>query len=227
MGKGKTKYFFIILGIGIGFVISGIYYLLNPQIEYKLKQYTKQEILEMAAEIKLEEAKKNKIETENTGENEEEQQKDVKVEDTGEKDVQTDDSNVEDEENKDEPISENEENKDEPISENEESDTNEDGKVDQQQENQQGNEEELDKENDAEKDGDKENIEEEYVSVRIEWGEPSEIIANRLFEKGVIQDKSAFNRYLREKKFEKKLVSGTYKLTKNMDFSTLIDKLTQ
>lgn len=45
----KKNYFYIFLGVGIGFIISGIFFELNPKIVYK--EYSDSEIIDKAEEM--------------------------------------------------------------------------------------------------------------------------------------------------------------------------------
>ncbi|WP_425446926.1 hypothetical protein [Dethiothermospora halolimnae] len=57
MIKDSKKYVYILLGIGIGLIIGGSVALLSPKVKYKYKEYTDEEILKRATEIKLDKIK--------------------------------------------------------------------------------------------------------------------------------------------------------------------------
>ena len=55
--KIKIKYFYILLGFGIGIIFTSTVFILNPYIEYK--DYSKEEIVEKAKELGMVFVKEN------------------------------------------------------------------------------------------------------------------------------------------------------------------------
>lgn len=55
--KVKIKYFYILLGFGIGIIFTSTVFILNPYIEYK--DYSKEEIVEKAKELGMVFVKEN------------------------------------------------------------------------------------------------------------------------------------------------------------------------
>ena len=47
--KRDIYYFYILLGVGIGIIITSVFFILNPYVKYK--EYSNEEIIEMASEL--------------------------------------------------------------------------------------------------------------------------------------------------------------------------------
>ena len=204
LSKASFKFYFILLGIGIGLIFSGIYLTLNPQIEYIYKEYTDDEILEMAKVIRLELAKdtNNKI---------------VDNSDNKDNDQVNENNNLDD-------INDETGQESEDISEEENSQTdNNKEKL--------GDEDSLkeDRENLNNNDVTDENLENEkdveYVTVEIEEGDRSGIIVQKLFDAGVIDDVEGFHKFIKDNDAEKKLDYGLLELKKGEDYESLLHKL--
>ncbi|WP_202707293.1 hypothetical protein [Sporosalibacterium faouarense] len=207
------KFYYIILGLGIGLVLGGTFFILNPKIEYKYMEYTDDEILEKAAAIKLEDAK-NKETNENDSDfdidEEADEGKDTKNE------GQSDDLGTEGEDQTNE-------NNTEGLKQDDVED-NEDEIVDN------SNDESQQEEDDDQKDEDntvRVEDEEELITIRIYWGDSSEEIVHKLYDKGVIDDKKGLNDYILENRAEKKLKPGTYEFGKGTSFEEILHELLQ
>ncbi len=208
MSKGAMKYYFILLGIGIGFIFSGIYIVLNPQVELIFKEYSDEEILEKAAQIQINMA----IENQNSNDNEDNQSSTNEEENN---------NNAEDTQD----VS------DSDIGQ----DTND--YIDEQSDNQENtdNQEEQDKENEDITDNndvsDDESIdntenEDDYIYVKIDKGDRSEEIARKFYEKGAVDDLAEFNKYIEKNKAERILDHGIFKVKAGSDYKTILDMLT-
>lgn len=179
--------------MGIGFIFSGIYYFVNPQIEFLYEEYTNEQILEMASVIKLEAAKAKDV-TDNI---------DTEDDDTDEVDNNT---NGETENNLDE----------------------EPGQAQEEGQEDSINDIKDESDNNDTTDGNVEDVEEaEYVTIKIEKGNSSETIAQKLFDVGVIDDVEEFNKFIRDNSAEKKLDYGLLTLKKGDDYKSLLKILTE
>lgn len=68
--------------------------------------------------------------------------------------------------------------------------------------------------------------ESEEIVFKIEKGETLEIISDNLYNAGLIDDKDRFINYAEEKGMARSFRTGTYYLTKGMDYETLLKTLT-
>ncbi|HHV46036.1 MAG TPA: endolytic transglycosylase MltG [Tissierellia bacterium] len=68
--------------------------------------------------------------------------------------------------------------------------------------------------------------ESEEIVFKIEKGETLEIISDNLYNAGLIDDKDRFINYAEEKGMARSFRTGTYYLTKGMDYETLLMTLT-
>ena len=66
----------------------------------------------------------------------------------------------------------------------------------------------------------------EEIVFKIEKGETLEIISDNLYNAGLIDDKDRFINYAEEKGMARSFRTGTYYLTKGMDYETLLMTLT-
>ncbi|EOD01359.1 endolytic transglycosylase MltG [Caldisalinibacter kiritimatiensis] len=157
-GRAKLLIITLILGFGLGMITTSIINLLYPTVKYK--QYTEEEIKEMAKELGMVEIKdvKTLYKNQNDSEKDEKESKNLN------KNKATDEK-AKEEENK------------------------------------------------------------QYIVFRIEKGEVSEGIIERLYSNNIIKDKEEFNRLVIEKNAEKRFIYGVYKLKKNMDCEEVLDIL--
>ena len=66
----------------------------------------------------------------------------------------------------------------------------------------------------------------QYV-LHIQWGDTPRMIANELFENGMIDSASKFRKYLADNKYAGKLRSGTYTITKGMTYEEIAKMITK
>ena len=66
----------------------------------------------------------------------------------------------------------------------------------------------------------------QYV-LHIQWGDTPKMIANELFENGMIDSASKFRKYLADNKYAGKLRSGTYTITKGMTYEEIAKMITK
>ena len=66
----------------------------------------------------------------------------------------------------------------------------------------------------------------QYV-LHIQWGDTPRMIANELFENGMIDNASKFRKYLADNKYAGKLRSGTYTITKGMTYEEIAKMITK
>jgi hypothetical protein len=148
----KYRLPFIILGIGIGIILTNTIYIFNPQIEYR--DYSEKEIIAQATEMGMVFIKDN-IET----------------------------SSIE------------------------ESDANS-----------------LVQKERLENEGKK--VEEEEIQFKIEYGDSLDRVSKRLYKLGIIDNIQEFQKFAKDKKADKKLRVGSYKLRLNSNYETLIKTFT-
>lgn len=236
LSKGSSKFYFILLGMGIGLIFSGIYFFINPQIEYREKNFTDDEILEMAAVIKLEAAKEKNKDDESTGDN-------TDTEDNDENEENNETSGISDN-NPDESDNESgqaqEDTEEEQVEESNEEPSEEPNEEPNEEEEEQGDEANQQTENDNDANDTKDNTDnndvtdenvddekqDEYVTVKIEKGDLSEIIARKLYDAGVIDDAEAFHKFIKDNSAEENLDYGLLELKKGTDYETLLELLT-
>lgn len=65
------------------------------------------------------------------------------------------------------------------------------------------------------------------IILVVEEGDTLAKVAKNLYDLGVIENEEDFQQYGREKRLEKRIRVGTYKLEKNMDYESLIKILTK
>ncbi len=211
LSKASFKFYFILLGIGIGFIFSGIYFTLNPQIEYRDEELTDDEILDRAKVIMLESVKdtNNEIVDRNTNNKDND-----KINENNNLDVK---DNLDD-------INDDTEQESHNILEEENNQTDDNKEK-------LGGEDSLqkDRENLNNNDVTDENLENEkdveYVTVEIKEGDRSDIIVQKLFDAGVIDDAEDFHKFIEDNNAEKKLVYGLLELKKGEDYESLLHKL--
>lgn len=79
-----------------------------------------------------------------------------------------------------------------------------------------------------EADEDKQQHEEtEVISFVIDKGENSEEIVDKLYDKGIIDDKEAFSDLIIEKGVQRRFIYGKYEIIKGIDYESLIGMLTK
>ena len=144
LSKQKTP--FILLGIGIGIMLTNMIYILNPNIEYR--DYSEKEIIASATELGMVFIKDN-IDTSPK----KEEDKRIKT----------------------------------PVNESKEKE----------------------------------------IEFMIEKGDSLEKVSEQLLNLGIIDDKGEFNRFVKNKNAQTKLRVGTYKLSPNFDYETIIKILTK
>lgn len=137
--KSKQYIFYILLGVGIGIILTSFIFILNPNIKYK--EYSNSEIIDKARELGM-----------------------VSVKDNIER-------------------------------------------------------------NSEEEDKDTEEINSEYVFT-IKNNETLSGIATNLSKIGIIEEKDEFIQFVKDHKMETKLLPGTYKLKKNLSYTTILKILT-
>ena len=149
----KCRLPFIILGIGIGILLTNTIYIFNPKMEYR--DYSEEEIIAKATELGMVFIKNN-IET----------------------------STIKDD--------------------------NENFQVD------------------VEKSGDKENEtgEKKEIQFIIEYGDSLEKVSKGLYELEIIDDMERFLKFAKDKKVDRKLRVGNYKLSLDSDYETIIKVFT-
>jgi cell division protein YceG involved in septum cleavage len=135
----KFKLPYLILGLGIGIIITNLLYSINPKVEYR--EYTEEEIVSLAKELGMVFVKDN-------------------------------------------------------ISTSEE------------------------------KTEDLKDASEELILI-IESGDTSEEVSNKLYQLGIVENGQDFHEFAKEKNLEKKIRVGTYKLSPDMDYDTIIKIITK
>lgn len=68
---------------------------------------------------------------------------------------------------------------------------------------------------------------EEEMQIIIEYGDSLPKVSRELYRLGIIDDTEKFNKYVEDKKMDKRLRVGTYKLSTNLDYNTIIKILTK
>lgn len=81
-------------------------------------------------------------------------------------------------------------------------------------------EEETEEPVDAEEEEAEETV--KTYTVVVKEGQPSSVIANQLEEFGLIEDRHAFNSYLEESDYYKRVRAGSYKVTSDMNRDELV-----
>lgn len=73
----------------------------------------------------------------------------------------------------------------------------------------------------------KEKEKNEEIKFIIESGDSLEKVSKGLYELGIIDDAEKFHKFVKDKKMDKKLRVGTYTLSPNLDYETIINMLTK
>lgn len=68
-------------------------------------------------------------------------------------------------------------------------------------------------------------VDEKYLTIRINKDETSEMIVASLYEEGIIRDKKEFIEVIINKNVEKKLKYGVFKIKENQTYDEIIDIL--
>ena len=66
----------------------------------------------------------------------------------------------------------------------------------------------------------------EEIEITIESGLTLTNVATKLYDAGIIEDKDAFISFVRNKKLQRKIIYGKYKLKNNSTYDELIEMLT-
>ena len=66
----------------------------------------------------------------------------------------------------------------------------------------------------------------QYV-LHIQWGDTPRMIANELYENGMVESASGFRKYLSDHGYAGKLRSGTYTITKGMTYEEIAKMITK
>ena len=214
MSRESFKIYFVLLGIGIGFIFSGIYFFVNPQIEYRYNEYTKDEILEMAKVITLESAKENDVNIDIQDNEQGEENNDINKDENNDLDESDKESGQAQENSQvEESIEDVENQSDETIQDKEQEDNTNDTK-------------ESSDNSDVIDEGTEDDTVDEYVTVKIVKGDSSEIIARKLFEVDVISDVEKFHEFIKDNNAERKLDFGFIEVKKGANYESLLELLT-